>query len=120
MSTVDQEHRRATSDRPGADTRPIDVDQIDADTAWALQIRFDVPNRAAVDRHLLRVRGALNLLVREGLAESNPDARGLYREAYRLLDLHQNFEELTDAQAYEHLRGLARVTRTFAVLCRRR
>ncbi|NGO77752.1 hypothetical protein G6045_19105 [Streptomyces sp. YC504] len=102
----------------GTDPRPIDVAQVDEDSDWALQIRFNVPDRPEIDDRLLRLTGALNLLVREGLAENNPEARALYRAAYVLLG-HQGVER-TDAQAYEHVRALARVARTFAALYRRR
>ncbi|NGO79881.1 hypothetical protein G6045_30105 [Streptomyces sp. YC504] len=119
MTTVKQ-HKNRTGEQ-GREPDPIDVAQVDADTGWALQIRLDVPPRADVDQRTLRIIGALNLLVREGLAEANPDFRAMYREAYRLLDLANGARALTDAQAYGHLRALARVARTFTVLyCRTR
>ncbi|MDG4857065.1 hypothetical protein P8605_02640 [Streptomyces sp. T-3] len=113
MNTVENEERNQAPEG-GGETLPFDVAQSDADTAWALKIRLDVPDRETVDVRTARIKGALHLLVREGLAENNPDFRSLYRAAYRLLDT--NTDVLTDAQAYEHCRALARVTRTFTIV----
>ncbi|WP_199550260.1 hypothetical protein [Streptomyces sp. N35] len=97
---------------------PIDLVRLDADTRWALQITFALPERAAVDMHTLRLTGSLNLLVREGLAEDNPDARRHYRAAYALLAVKA--EDLNDVRAWEHCQRLARLARVFAALYRQR
>ncbi|TGB05762.1 hypothetical protein [Streptomyces sp. MZ04] len=113
MTTVEQdEPRAAVPDEQ--DARPIDVAQVDADTAWALEIRFDVPDRPTIDVRTLRIAGALNLLVREGLGEENPDFRALHREADGLLKIDTS--ALTDTQAYDHCRALARIARTFCLV----
>ncbi|MDG4857874.1 hypothetical protein P8605_06845 [Streptomyces sp. T-3] len=73
------EKKKAAPNNTADDPRPVDVKQVDADSAWALQIRFDQPDREAVDICTLRLTGALNLLIREDLAEDEPDYRRLYQ-----------------------------------------
>lgn len=101
---------------------PVDLATIDRTVTDALTLRLPLPERAWVDVTTLKLRGHLQLLLREYDGDIDaPPTRALHRDAYRLLALCDAFDATAPPlHAYELMRALAETTRSFADLHEKR
>ncbi|UQI44603.1 hypothetical protein M1P56_09720 [Streptomyces sp. HU2014] len=95
------------------DLDPIDVETIGDSTDSALGMRLGTSTRVAIDAKTITIVGHLQLLVSEELgADQDPVVRGLYRDAYGLLDLQRRPRPDASAfQAFFYLREVATLSR---------
>jgi hypothetical protein len=112
--------RRLPPTRNAQADLPVDLLTISNTVEQALARRLDLPERAWVDITTTKLRGHLDLLLREDLGDTDaPPTRALHREAYALLDLSvRPGPDTPPLTAYEHLRALATVTQSLAALYR--
>jgi hypothetical protein len=94
----------------------IDLVTVSNTVKRALAIRIALPERVWVDTTTSKLRGHLELLLREDLGDiDTPKAQALHKEAYQLLDRNKQPDKDTPPlHAYEHMRALALVTRAVA------
>ncbi|MFF2524857.1 hypothetical protein [Streptomyces liangshanensis] len=106
--------------RAPQDALPVDLLTIAHTVAQASARRLDLPDRAWVDVTTAKLRGHVNLLLREDLGDTDtPSARAVHREAYALLDPRvRPGPDTPPLTAYEHMRALAAVTESLAGLYR--
>ncbi|MFJ2110692.1 MULTISPECIES: hypothetical protein [unclassified Streptomyces] len=97
---------------------PLDVLTISRTVAAALALRIDLPDRAWVDITTFKLRGHLELLVRDDDGDTgSAESLALRRDAYQLLALSRTFDGTTPPlHAYELMRGLATTVRAFLTL----
>lgn len=121
LLTALRHHLRHERQAQGQAAYPVDILTISRTVAAALARRLALPERAWVDTTILKLRGSLELLMREDLGDSDdPDntarLRALREDARRLLDLcRSSTQPLPPLHAYELMRALAATTRSFAV-----
>ncbi|MEV8392219.1 MULTISPECIES: hypothetical protein [unclassified Streptomyces] len=96
---------------------PVDIVTISRTVLAAFALRVVLPERGWVDTTILKLRGNLELLLREDLGGPGPLVGALREDARRLLDLcSPSAPPLPPLHAYELMRALAGTTRSFAVL----
>ncbi|MEU3185549.1 hypothetical protein ABZ707_15295 [Streptomyces sp. NPDC006923] len=100
----------------------IDLLTISHTVAGALARRLALPERSWVDITTKKLRGHLELLLRQDLGDpGTPLYREMREDADRLLDQHNRPTAHTPpGYAYDHMRALASVTRSAAGLYRLR
>ncbi|WP_326610331.1 hypothetical protein OIE62_29300 [Streptomyces scopuliridis] len=110
-------HVRREQRAEGHTGYPVDIVTISRTVLAALALRVVLPERAWVDITILKLRGNLELLLREDLGDPGPLVGALREDARRLLDLScPAAAPLPPLHAYELMRALAGTTRSFAVL----
>jgi hypothetical protein len=112
--------RRSPSAHTPQAALPVDLLTIAHTVEHALARRLDLPERAWVDITTTKLRGHLDLLLRDDLGDIDaPRTRVLHREAYALLDRTvRPGQDTPPLTAYEHMRALATVTQALAELYR--
>lgn len=110
-----------TVDSPETRTTAFDLDLMDADARWALQIRLDLPARDDVVLRIVRLTGMLAEVVESGVIDkADPTLGRLFAEANRLMTPQVRPDQMTHTDAYEHLRKLGNNARAFAAIYRLR
>ncbi|MFJ2649611.1 hypothetical protein ACIO1C_23165 [Streptomyces sp. NPDC087420] len=106
--------------RTPQDALPVDLLTIAHTVEQAMARRLDLPERVWVDITTTKLRGHVDLLLREDLGDTDtPAARAVHREAYVLLDPRvRPGPDTPPLTAYEHMRALAAVTESLAALYR--
>ncbi|MEU8696516.1 hypothetical protein AB0C61_02335 [Streptomyces sp. NPDC048680] len=114
MTTVTRNHDVPPVDVT-ADRLPIDVESIPDGLAHALMLPLATTTREDVNASVQQVLGHLNLLMAEELGyDSHADVRGLFRQAYALLDLTRRPNEETAVfEVFTYLGDTARVAMRF-------
>ncbi|WP_286260165.1 hypothetical protein [Streptomyces graminofaciens] len=92
---------------------PIDVQQIEDSTEFALVMQLGASTREDIDTKTATLIGELNLLLsRRPGADDDPAVRDLCRRAYRLLELSERPTKETPAfSAFFYMRDVASLTR---------
>ncbi|MFD7198328.1 hypothetical protein [Streptomyces sp. NPDC059893] len=99
----------------------VDLECLDADVQWALQIRLDLPSRSELETRVLRLRGQLAEVVESGVIDKDDPTLGrLFSTAHRLVTHQVPPHQMTHTDAYEHLRHLGNNARAFAAIYRLR
>ncbi|MBO0918534.1 hypothetical protein [Streptomyces laculatispora] len=114
MTTVTKEHDAPTVDAT-ADRLPIDVESIHDGLAHALMLPLATTTREDINASVQQVLGHLNVLMAEELGyDSDADVRGLFRQAYALLDLSRRPDEETAVfEVFTYLGDTVRVAMRF-------
>ncbi|MEV6421339.1 hypothetical protein [Streptomyces sp. NPDC051662] len=117
LLTALRRHARREQRAAGHAGCPVDIVTISRTVLAALARRVVLPERAWVDITILKLRGNLQLLLREDLGDPGPLLEALREDARRLLDLcSPSAPPLPPLHAYEVMRALAGTTRSLAVL----
>ncbi|MGP4049344.1 hypothetical protein [Streptomyces sp. 2A115] len=108
MSTVTNEPEALAVDGP-----PIDAELIADSTAAALTMELGTSTREEIDTSTQAMIKHLNRLLAEELgADEDPDVRGLFRQAYRLLELTSRPTRQTAVfNAFLYMRDAANLAR---------
>lgn len=103
-TSVDQQVDRAPE---------IDLERIKKSVDEAIALDLSKSTREAIERSAGRVRRALGMLLQEELrADEDPTVRGLFRQAYELLDRKSHPRPDTPTFArFSHMREMATVAR---------
>lgn len=114
VTTVTRKHDAPTVDIT-ADRLPIDVESIHDCLAHALVLPLATTTREDINASVQHVLGHLNLLMAEELGyDSDADVRGLFRQAYALLDLSRRPNEETAVfEVFTYLGDTAHVAMRF-------
>jgi hypothetical protein len=106
---------------PGREWLPVDLEVIGETVDTALAVTLAVPGRPQIDATTRDLIGHLEQLLAEDLGfDEDSVVRGMYREAYRLLELsHRPTHEETHFGAFEYMRELVRLTRGLANVYRK-
>ncbi|MGW6144001.1 hypothetical protein [Streptomyces sp. NPDC055140] len=104
-----------------AEALPLDLEQLDADVQWALQIRLELPDKQRVETRVLRLRGQLAEVIESGVIDKDdPTLGGLLATAHRLISHPVPPGQMSHTDAYEHLRHLGTNARAVAAIYRMR
>ena len=97
----------------GVDSLPIDVEVISDVTGGVLKMGLSTSTREDIDFKTTRVIGLLRLLLAEDLGANNDgEVMGLFRQAYKLLDLTNRPGRQTPSfTAFFFMRDVANLTR---------
>ncbi|MFI1099228.1 hypothetical protein [Streptomyces melanogenes] len=108
--------------RPGLGEPPVDLDVLGDTVNDVLGAWLTPSDRVRVSSLTRKAIGALELLLGEDLGfDDDPLVRGLYREAYGLLDLSRRPGPDTSLRnAYQYMRSLGEIAERLAAVCRAR
>ncbi|MGP3947168.1 hypothetical protein [Streptomyces sp. 7N604] len=106
---------------PGTECLLVDPEVIGETVDTALAVTLAVPGRPQIDATTRDLIGHLEQLLAGDLGfDEDSVVRGMYREAYRLLELnHRPTHEETHFRAFEYMRELAQLTRGLANVYRK-